>query len=121
MINLLKNIGSVAALMVANVIMGLTIAKIKDEFSKEKLIAGLIKYGSTLFSVALMYGAFLLNGEVQVIEIGGTQLNLLDAMNLVFIAGIAYYGYQDISKLIAILKLKIEGKEVKEQPIKELP
>ena len=43
------------SVMIANVIMGMTLAKLKSKFSKKKFLEGLVKIGSIVVSILLMY------------------------------------------------------------------
>lgn len=104
MINLL--IGLVAA-MVANFLLGTNLATLKDEFDKKKMLSGLLKIGGVVLGVGAMLGCAYLTKDIMVININNQNVNLLDAMRMIFIAGITYYGAQDVSKLIKILNVKV--------------
>lgn len=104
MINLL--IGLVAA-MVANFLLGTNLATLKDEFDKKKMISGLLKIGGIVLGVMAMLVCAYCTRDIMVININSQNVNLLDAMKAIFVAGITYYGTQDISKLIKILNVKV--------------
>lgn len=104
MINLL--IGLVAA-MVANFLLGTNLATLKDEFDKKKMLSGLLKIGGVVLGVGAMLGCAYLTKDIMVININNQNVNLLDAMRMIFVAGITYYGAQDVSKLIKILNVKV--------------
>ena len=104
MINLL--LGLVTA-MVANFLLGTNLATLKDEFDKKKMLSGLLKIGGVVLGVGAMLGCSYLTKDIMVININNQNVNLLDAMRMIFIAGITYYGAQDVSKLIKILNVKV--------------
>lgn len=104
MIDLL--IGLVAA-MVANFLLGTNLATLKNEFDKKKMLSGLLKIGGVVLGVGAMLGCAYLTKDIMVININNQNVNLLDAMEAIFIAGITYYGAQDVSKLIKILNVKV--------------
>ena len=52
MLNLFIGLASV---MLANVLMGVTLAKLKQNFNKKKLLEGLVKVVSVLSGIGLMY------------------------------------------------------------------
>lgn len=104
MIDLL--IGLVAA-MGANFLLGTNLATLKDEFDKNKMKSGLLKIAGIVLGVVAMLGCAYLTKDIMVININSQNVNLLDAMRTIFIAGITYYGAQDVSKLIKILNVKV--------------
>lgn len=112
MIDLL--IGLVAA-MVANFLLGTNLATLKDEFDKKKMLSGLLKIGGVVLGIGAMLGCAYLTKNIMVININNQNVNLLDAMRMIFIAGITYYGAQDVSKLIKILNVKVPVAEKTEE------
>lgn len=113
-------IGLVAT-MLANVLLGMTLAKLKQNFNKKKLLEGLVKVVSILSGVGLMYLTSYLNPDILVANINGTNVNLIDAIKLLFMAGIVMYGSQDLIKLKDILKLKTEILELQEESTIKIP
>lgn len=107
-------IGLTAA-MLANILMGMTLAKLKQDFNKKKMLEGLVKVISILIGVGLMYLTSYLNPDVLVANINGTNVNLIDAIKMLFMAGIIMYGSQDLIKLKDILKLKTEITDLQEK------
>ena len=118
MINLAVGLSSV---MIANVIMGTTLAKLKSQFSKKKLLEGLVKIASIIISILLMYLCSYLNKDIMVASINGMNVNLIDAIELLFTAGIVYYGSQDLIKLKDILQLKTEISDLEEKSTIKVP
>ena len=113
-------IGLVAT-MLANVLLGMTLAKLKQSFNKKKLLEGLVKIVSILAGVGLMYLTSYLNPDILVANINGTNVNLIDVIKLLFMAGIVMYGSQDLIKLKDILKLKIEINDLQEESTIKIP
>ena len=118
MINLAVGLSSV---MIANVIMGTTLAKLKSQFSKKKLLEGLVKIASIIISILLMYLCSYLNANIMVASINGMNVNLMDGIKLLFTAGIVYYGSQDLIKLKDILQLKTEISVLQEKSTIKVP
>ena len=109
------------ATMLANVLLGMTLAKLKQSFNKKKFLEGLVKIVSILGGVGLMYLTSYLNPDILVANINGTNVNLIDAIKLLFMAGIVMYGSQDLIKLKDILKLKTEILELQEKSTIKIP
>lgn len=109
------------SVMIANVIMGMTLAKLKSQFNKKKCLEGLFKIGSIVISILLMYLCSYLNSDIMVASINGMNVNLIDAIELLFTAGIVYYGSQDLIKLKDILKLKTEINDLEEKSTIKVP
>lgn len=113
-------IGLVAT-MLANVLLGMTLAKLKQNFNKKKFLEGLVKVVSILSGVGLMYLTSYLNSDILVANINGTNVNLIDAIKLLFMAGIVMYSSQDLTKLRDILKLKTEINDLQEESTIKIP
>ncbi len=109
------------ATMLANVLLGMTLAKLKQNFNKKKFLEGLVKVISILMGIGLMYLTSYLNSDILVANINGTNVNLIDAIKLLFMAGIIMYGSQDLIKLKDILKLKTEITDLQEESIIKIP
>jgi small basic protein len=109
------------SVMVANIIMGTTLAKLKSKFSKKKCLEGLVKVGSIIISILLMYLCSYLNADIMIASINGMNVNLMDGIKLLFTAGIIYYGSQDLIKLKDILQLKTEISNLQEKPTIKVP
>lgn len=118
MINLL--IGLVAS-MVANFLLGTNLATLRNEFDKKKMIAGLLKIGGIVLGVGAMLLCAYFTKDIMVININSQNVNLLDAMRMIFIAGITYYGSQDVTKLIKILNVKVPVTEKTKEEIVVIP
>lgn len=118
---MLNSFIGLASVMAANVLMGITLAKLKKNFSKKKFLEGLVKIIGILISIGLLYLASRFNPNILVANVNGTNMNLIDAMNLLFTTGIIIYGGQDLIKLKDILKLKTEITDLKEKSVIKVP
>ncbi len=118
MLNLFIGLASV---MLANVLLGTTLAKLKANFSKKKMLEGLVKVCCILAGIGLMYLTSYLNPDILVANINGTNVNLINAIKLLFMAGIIMYGSQDLIKLKDILKLKTEITDIQEKSTIKVP
>lgn len=102
---MIKIIIGLVSVMIANVLLGVTLAKLKQEFKKEKLLSGLVKYLGIFLGISLMYLAGYLNPDIIVANINNVEVNLLSSIEVLFISGIVYYGMQDLIKLKNLLGL----------------
>ena len=102
---MIKIVIGLVSVMIANVLLGVTLAKLKKEFNKEKLLNGLVKYMSIIIGVLLMYLAGYLNSNIMIANINNVEVNLMTAIEILFVSGIVYYGMQDLIKLKDLLGL----------------
>lgn len=102
---MLKIIIGVLLVMCSNTLLGATIAKLKKKFNKQNLINGLFKATCILFAVAFMYACSYLNPDIMVLNVSGVDVNLIDGIKIIGVAGIVYYGGQSLKKLADILKV----------------
>ena len=102
---MIKIVIGLISVMLANVLLGVTLAKLKKEFNKEKLLNGLVKYLSIIIGVLLMYLAGYLNSNIMIANINNVEVNLMTAIEVLFVSGIVYYGMQDLIKLKDLLGL----------------
>ena len=102
---MIKIVIGLVSVMIANVLLGVTLAKLKKEFNKEKLLNGLVKYMSIVLGVLLMYLAGYLNSNIMIANINNVEVNLMTAIEILFVSGIVYYGMQDLIKLKDLLGL----------------
>lgn len=106
--------------MAANVLLGASLAKLQKEFSWRKMFSGGFKIICILGAAALMYGCSFLNPDIIVVSINNANVNLIEAMRYVGVAGITFYGAQDIKKLIDILKVNVEVSNPVDEPTIEV-
>ena len=106
--------------MVANVLLGASLAKLQQEFSWKKMLSGGFKVICILGAAALMYGCSFLNPDIIIVSINNANVNLIEAMRYVGVVGITFYGAQDIKKLIDILKVNVEVSNPVDEPTIEV-
>lgn len=99
------------AVMGANIALGSSLAKLKEEFSKENLKRGLMKALMIISGLLLMLGCAYLNQDMIIASINNNNVTLLEAMKYLFTTGIMAYGIMDIGKLGKLLGLstKVEN------------
>ena len=84
------------AVMGANIALGSSLAKLKEEFSKENLKRGLMKALMIISGLLLMLGCAYLNQDMIIASINNNNVTLLEAMKYLFTTGIMVYGIMDI-------------------------
>ena len=102
---MIKIIIGLISVMLANVLLGVTLAKLKQEFKKEKLLSGLVKYLGIVLGVLLMYLTGYFNPNIIVANINNVEVNLMAGIEVLFVSGIVFYGMQDLIKLKNLLGL----------------
>lgn len=102
-------------LMFANFLLGTNLATLKKEYDKDKMVSGIVKIGGVILGIIFMLGSAYLTKDIIVANVNNQNVNLLDGMKYVFMAGIVFYGAQDINKLIKILKVNVPISEKTEQ------
>ena len=105
---MVKVILGLICVMVSNILFGITLAKLKGMFNKDKLITSFVKYISLIIGVFFLYIAGILNENVIVAQIGGVSVDLVSGIKLLFTFGLIYYGGQALIKLKDLLGIKIE-------------
>lgn len=103
----------------ANVLLKLSLAKLKDEVSMKSLKNIIFKILCAFVSAGLIYYCGILNPQILVINMGGKDLNLIEALQMIFIAAIMFYGYSGINSLKEILCLD-NGEFCLDQKLKEV-
>lgn len=116
---MIKIIIGLIASMLSNVLMGGTLAKLKEEFTKDNFIKGLVKIGCVVIGVGLLMVTSILNPDIMVINLNGQSLNVMDALKAIFIAGIVFYSGQSIIKLVKIIKVPTNVAPIEEPTIIE--
>lgn len=112
---LLYNIGAIAALMICNTILRLAVSVKIEDFDKEALKRGLLKYLLTLIGVAFFYVAGQFCPEAGV-EINGELVTIDTALNVLSLGLIATYAVKcfenlkDIFSDTGLVLAKIEAK-----------
>ena len=113
--------GGFACVMFANIILGSTLAGLQKNWNWKKFWSGFYKVFTIIAGVALLYLAFYLNPTIQVVSFGGTNLNILEALKIIFTAGIVTYGAMDLKKLVEIFNLKLEFNDIVEEETISIP
>lgn len=98
--------------MLANILLGASIAKLKEEFNKENLLNGIFKASMIVISTALIYFCGYLNPDVMAVEINGTVVNLIEGIRLITLAGIILYGAKSLTKLAETIKITTAVKSI---------
>lgn len=83
--------------MISNIVLGVSIASIQCTFCKKTLATGIGKTFCIVLGGLLMYICALLNPNILVANIQGIDVNLTDAMELLFTSGIIYYAGKDLT------------------------
>ena len=104
---MIKIVLGLLCVMVANIVLGTSIAKIKKQYNKDKCINGIFKALTIIVGASLMYLCSYLNPDILVTEIGGIEVNLINGMKILFTSGIVLYGAKDLIKLSELLKIKM--------------
>lgn len=102
-------------LMFANFLLGTNLATLKKEYDKDKMVSGIVKIGGVILGIIFMLGSAYLTKDIIVANVNNQNVNLLDGMKYVFMAGIVFYGAQDVNKLVKILKVNVPISEKTEQ------
>ena len=86
--------------MLANIFLGASLAQFKA--------------GCIIIGFLLMIGSAYLSEDIIVASLNGNDMNLLEGMRAIVIAGIILYGGNDLIKLASLFNIKtiIETKEV---------
>ena len=103
------------SVMVANILLGTNIARIKKSFDISLFLNGFLKAFLIIIACSLMYFCSYLNPEIVVANINGIEVNLINGMELLFVGGIISYGYQCLTKLKCILSLKCDLDKLEEE------
>lgn len=102
---MLNIIIGVILVMISNVLLGASLAKLKKEFNKETFFNGIFKIVCIGVSVGFMYLCSYLNPDIMVLNINGIDVNLITGIQLIGIAGITLYGAESLKKLANIIKV----------------
>lgn len=105
---MVKIILGLFCVMVSNILFGVTLAKIKGVFNKDKLLTSFIKYISLIIGVFFLYIAGILNENIIVAQIESVSVNLISGIKMLFTVGLIYYGGQSLVKLKDLLGIKLE-------------
>lgn len=107
--------------MLANVLFGSSLAKVKQEFEKKRFWNGFYKVIMITIGVILMCITAYFNPNIIMISINDTNLNLKDGMETIIIAGIAMYGAMDLKKIAQLIGVSTIVNDVNETSIITVP
>lgn len=107
--------------MLANVLFGSSLAKVKQEFEKKRFWNGFYKVITIIIGVILMCVTAYFNPNILMISINDTNLNLKDGMETIIIAGIAMYGAMDLKKIAQLIGVSTIVNDVNETSIITVP
>lgn len=107
--------------MLANVLFGSSLAKVKQEFEKKRFWNGFYKVIMITIGVILMCITAYFNPNILMISINDTNLNLKDGMETIIIAGIAMYGAMDLKKIAQLIGVSTIVNDVNETSIITVP
>lgn len=93
-------------LIVANIVLGSSDAIFNQKFDTVKFFKGIGKGILVSGSMVGLYFAGTLNPEIIAIDVGGQQLTILSAINMVVLGGYYIYARQVFEKLAGILGTK---------------
>lgn len=77
-------------LMFANFLLGTNLATLKKEYDKDKMVSGIVKIGGVILGIIFMLGSAYLTKDIIVANVNNQNVNLLDGMKYVFMAGIVF-------------------------------
>lgn len=109
------------SLILANIVLGSTMANINYQFDKKVFLKGLFKAIMVVVSLALLYVGATLSKDIMVLSIDGTNYNLIEAINVVTVAGIGFYGKEVVTKIIEMLNLNVKVEDKQEQSTIKVP
>lgn len=104
---MVKEVIGLMLIMGANIVLGTSLAQLKETFNNKSFYSGIYKAVSIIIAVILMYICSILNENVISISTKYGNYNIIDLMKFVAQTGIIYYGTQSIQKIITIIGLKI--------------
>lgn len=112
---MLNVIIGIVLVMIANVLLGASLAKLKENFNKQKMLNGIFKIVCIVLAVIFMYLCSYLNPDIMILNIRGTDINLIEGIRLIGIAGIVFYGGQSLKKLADLIKVSTAINNNKEE------
>ena len=116
-----KMVIGLICVMLANVLFGSSLAKVKQEFEKKRFWNGFYKVIMITIGVILMCITAYFNPNILMISINDTNLNLKDGMETIIIAGIAMYGAMDLKKIAQLIGVSTIVNDVNETSIITVP
>ncbi len=107
--------------IISNIFLGMALSNLNKKFDKKAFKIGIKKAVYVFIGSGLLLAGSFFVPNIMVINIGGLNVNLIDGMKSIFTAGIVLYGSQSLNKLIKILNVKVDAKEVQEKETIPVP
>lgn len=89
--------------MFTNIMLGSSLAKIKQEFKSGTLWNGVYKALAIIISMFLMSVMAYFNPDVLLVSINGVNLNMKSAMEIIMTGGISMYGAMCLKKIAKLI------------------
>lgn len=86
-------------LMGANIALGASLAKLKEEFNKDNLINGGFKAGMIILALILIYVCGILNPDMIIGSINQENITLMKGLEYLYTTGIVLYGAMVLGKI----------------------
>ncbi len=99
---MIKLLQALPIAIIANIIGGMVIGRMKFEFNKDKLVRGLLK-GLGIYS---MVGLYTLLGYILpefMVDLNGTQVTIMDAITIMMYGFVGWYIVDGLKKFAKIL------------------
>lgn len=106
------------SIMLSDIVLGLSIAKFRNEIDRNIILESIFKMGVILVSSSLVYLCGYLNPEILAINMGGVNVSLIDALKMIYIGAIMFYGYRCIKEISILLKVN-DNFEIRENDLEE--
>lgn len=111
---------SLACVMLANVIFGSSLAKIKKEFNKKTFFNGIYKAFTIVAGTFFMYLMAYLEPDMLVVSLNDMNLNMKTAIETIISTGIVMYGAMDLKKIAQLIGVSTSFGDVVDEPIVEV-
>lgn len=91
------------ALMLSNIVLDVTIKTFTEQFDFKSFFKIILKSMIILIASLLIYYAGYLNPTILVVTLNNVEMNLVDSLKMIYIAGIMFYGFNCIKKLSKLI------------------
>lgn len=99
--------GGLLVLIISNILLGSVDALLNKTFNTVAFFKGVGKGTIIILATAGVYFAGTLNPDIVAITLGGQELTILSAINLLILTGYFFYAKQVLEKLAVIFKFKV--------------
>lgn len=107
--------------MVSNILLGSSLAKIKQEFKSGTMWNGVYKAISLIFAVALMCIVAYTNPDILLVSINGVNLNMKGAIEIIMTTGIGMYGGMCLKKVAQLIGVSTAIEDVSDKSVINIP